>query len=109
MAHYNQRKCEKMVNLPFYEVDLDYFHIFAKILTYVCVLFTIKPLTSELNPFAQRRLARFFTGEFCFLNLHFINICVKTNKCNNYLFRLLIMHGSSYMFRHYIVILRERS
>jgi hypothetical protein len=39
---------------------------------------------------------------------HFVNICVKTNKCNNYSFNLLIMYGSSYMFRHYIAILKER-
>jgi hypothetical protein len=32
----------------------------------------------------------------------------KTNKYN-YSFSLLIMYGSSYMFRHYIVIIRERS
>src|SRR5215471_13758058 len=33
----------------------------------------------------------------------------KTNKYTNYSFRLLIMYGSSYMFRHYIAIFRERS
>jgi hypothetical protein len=33
---------------------------------------------------------------------------VKTNKYTNYSFNLLIMYGSSYMFRHYIAILRER-
>jgi hypothetical protein len=33
----------------------------------------------------------------------------KTNKYTNYSFSLLIMYGISYMFRHYIVILRERS
>jgi hypothetical protein len=33
----------------------------------------------------------------------------KTNKYTNYSFILIIMYGSSYMFRHYIVILRERS
>jgi hypothetical protein len=33
----------------------------------------------------------------------------KTNKYTNYyLFSLLIMYGSSYMFRHYVAILRER-
>jgi hypothetical protein len=35
-------------------------------------------------------------------------VCVKTNKCINYSFSLLIMYGRSYMFRHYIAILRER-
>jgi hypothetical protein len=33
----------------------------------------------------------------------------KTNKYTNYLFSLLIMYGSSYVFRHYIAIFRERS
>jgi hypothetical protein len=33
----------------------------------------------------------------------------KTNKYINYSFILLIMYGSSYMFRHYIAIIRERS
>jgi hypothetical protein len=32
----------------------------------------------------------------------------KTNKCNYYSFSLLIMYGSSYMFRYYFTILRER-
>jgi hypothetical protein len=32
----------------------------------------------------------------------------KTNKYTNYSFGLLIMYGSSYMFRHYIAIFRER-
>jgi hypothetical protein len=34
---------------------------------------------------------------------------LKTNKYTNYSFSVLIMYGSSYMFRHYIAILRERS
>jgi hypothetical protein len=33
----------------------------------------------------------------------------KTNKYTNHSFYLLIMYGRSYMFRHYIAILRERS
>jgi hypothetical protein len=33
----------------------------------------------------------------------------KTNKYTNYLFSLLIMNGISYMFLHYIAILRDRS
>jgi acyl CoA:acetate/3-ketoacid CoA transferase alpha subunit len=31
----------------------------------------------------------------------------KANKYANYSFSLLIMYGSSYMFRHYIAISRE--
>jgi hypothetical protein len=37
------------------------------------------------------------------------NMREKTNKCNDYSFTLLIMYGSSYTFRYYIAILRERS
>jgi hypothetical protein len=33
----------------------------------------------------------------------------KPTNDTNYSFSLLIMYGSSYMFRHYIAILRERS
>jgi hypothetical protein len=37
-------------------------------------------------------------------------ICAwKTNKCNSYSFSLLIMYGSSYMFRHYTARFREHS
>jgi hypothetical protein len=35
--------------------------------------------------------------------------CVKTNKCTNYSFKVLIMYDRSYIFRHYIAILRKRS
>jgi hypothetical protein len=33
----------------------------------------------------------------------------KTNKYTNYSFSLLIMYGSSYMFRHYVAILGDHS
>jgi hypothetical protein len=33
----------------------------------------------------------------------------ENQQIQNYSFSLLIIYGSSYMFRHYIVILRERS
>jgi hypothetical protein len=69
----------------------------------------INPLTPELNPSAQRCLTRYFYWRFCFLNVHFVNICMKTNKYINYSFSLLITYGSSYIFWHYIAILRERS
>jgi hypothetical protein len=69
----------------------------------------LNPLTPELNPSSQRCLTRFFTGDFATWTVHFVNICVKNNKCTNYSFSLLIMCGSSYMFRHYIAIIRERS
>jgi hypothetical protein len=66
------------------------------------------PLTRELNPSVQRCLTRFFTGKFASWTVHFINICVKNQQMQQ-LFSLLIIYGSSYMFRHYIAILRERS
>jgi hypothetical protein len=73
------------------------------------VFFWVKPLKPELNPPVQRCLTRFFTGNFASLTVHFVNICVKPNKYTNYSFSLLIMYGSSYMFRYYIAIFRERS
>jgi hypothetical protein len=34
----------------------------------------------ELNPSAQRRLTRFFTGYFASWTVHFVNICVKNQQ-----------------------------
>jgi hypothetical protein len=69
----------------------------------------INPLTLELNPSKQRSLTRFLLGilllEPCILLIY----TWKTNKYTNYSFSLLIMYGSSYMFRHYIAIFRELS
>jgi hypothetical protein len=53
-------------------------------------------------------LPEIFYWGFCFLNLHFINICVKNQQMQQ-LFIQLIMYDSSYMFRHHIAIFRERS
>jgi hypothetical protein len=69
----------------------------------------INPLTPELNPYAQRCLTRFLLGILLLEPCISLIYAWKTNKCNNYPFSLLIMYGSSYMFRHYIAILRERS
>jgi hypothetical protein len=44
----------------------------------------INHLTPELNPSAQRCLTRFFTGDLASLTVHFVNICVKTNKYTYY-------------------------
>jgi hypothetical protein len=68
----------------------------------------VNPLTSELNPSAQRRLTKFFTGDFASWTVRFVNICVKNQQMQQ-LFIQFINYGSSYMFRHYIVIFRERS
>jgi hypothetical protein len=37
----------------------------------------INPLTPELNPSAQRCLARIVTGDFASWTLHFVNVCFK--------------------------------
>jgi hypothetical protein len=41
--------------------------------------------------------------------VRFVNTSRKANKYTNYSFSLLIMYDSSYMFRHYIAIFRQRS
>jgi hypothetical protein len=46
----------------------------------------------ELIPSAQHCLTRFNTGDFASQTVHLVNICVKTNKCNNYSFALLNAH-----------------
>jgi hypothetical protein len=71
----------------------------------------INPLTPKLNPSAQRCLTKLVTENFASWTVHFVNTVYawKTNKYTNYSFSLLIMYGSSYMFRHYIAIFRERS
>jgi hypothetical protein len=37
-------------------------------------------LTPELNPSAQCRLTRFFTGYFASWTVYFVNICVKNQQ-----------------------------
>jgi hypothetical protein len=53
--------------------------------------------------------AEIFTGDFASWTVHFLIYAWKINKFNNCSFSLLIMYGISYMFRHYIAILREHS
>src|SRR5215468_8653285 len=54
-------------------------------------------------------------GRDFLLGILFLEPCIsliyacKVNKYNSYSFSLLIMYGSSYMFRHYISIFGERS
>jgi hypothetical protein len=69
----------------------------------------INHLKPELNTSTQRCLTRFFAGNFASWTAYFVIICVKNQQMHNSYFSLLIMCGSSYMFRHYIAILRERS
>jgi hypothetical protein len=54
-------------------------------------------------------LGDIFTWDFVSWTVHFINICMKTNKYTNCSFSLLIMYGSSYKFQYYIAIFREHS
>jgi hypothetical protein len=83
--------------------------VFYSVLCQSALTFNLNLLTPELNPSAQRCLTRFFNGDLASCTVHFVNIRVKNNKCNNYSFSLLIMYGSTYMIRHYFAILRERS
>jgi hypothetical protein len=69
----------------------------------------INPLKPELNPSAQRCLKKFFLGILIIEPCISLIYAWKTNKYTNYSFSLLIMYDISYMFRHYIAILRESS
>jgi hypothetical protein len=69
----------------------------------------INPLTPELNPSAQRCRTKFFTGDFTYLTMHFINICVKNQQINQLIIQFINYVCTSYMFRHYIAIFKERS
>jgi hypothetical protein len=77
---------------------------------FLTCLTNINPLTPELNPSMQHCRTRIFL-----LGILLLEPCIsliyawKTNKYTNYSFSLLIVYGSFYMFRHYIVILMEHS
>jgi hypothetical protein len=76
---------------------------------YFTLSYSFNPLTPELNPPRNAAWWDFVLGilllELCILLMFSWN----TKKCNNYSFSLLIMYCISYMFRHYIAIIRERS
>jgi hypothetical protein len=55
---------------------------------------SINPLTPELNPSAQRCLARIFTGDFATQTVHFLNICVKIQQMQQLSIQLLITRES---------------
>jgi hypothetical protein len=59
---------------------------FSVSLTHCYQYLSINPLTPKLNSSAQHCLTRFFTGDLASWTVHFVNICVKTNTCNNYSF-----------------------
>jgi hypothetical protein len=72
----------------------------------VCVLGILywSLLNAWIKSLRATLLDKIFTVDFSSWTVHFVNLCMKTNKCNNYSFSLLIMYCSSYMFRHYIAI-----
>jgi hypothetical protein len=65
-------------------------------------------------PSKARNLTSYRYGRNFLVGILLLEPCIsliyawKTNNCNNS-FSLLIMYGSSYMFRHYIAIIRERA
>jgi hypothetical protein len=79
-----ERKCDEFAPVHAHQLK-------RSIVVFVQAPNVLNPLTPELNPSAQRCLARFFTGNFASWTVHFVHICMKTNKCNNYSFSLLIM------------------
>jgi hypothetical protein len=81
----------------------------ARIFKYTPLILPFNTLTPELNPSAQRYLTGFLLGILLLEPCSSLMYAWKTKKCNNYSLSLLIMLGISYMFRHYIAILRERS
>jgi hypothetical protein len=48
---------------------------------------------------------KIFTGNFASCTVHFINTCVKNQQMQQLFIPFI---NSSYMFRHYISIFRER-
>jgi hypothetical protein len=64
--------------------------------------------TAKFNPLTSNDLQRCRAVSPLKIKIPSKNVC-ETNKYNNYSLSLLIMYGSSYMFRNYIAIFRERS
>jgi hypothetical protein len=64
----------------------------------------INPQRPELKSSEQRCLMRFFTGDFAFWTVYFVNVGVKNQQMQQLLIQFI-----NYMFRHYIAILGERS
>jgi hypothetical protein len=69
-----------------------------------------KPFNAGIKSHRAMLSDGIFCGRFCFFNPWISLIYAwKTNQCNNYSFSLLNINGSSYMFRNYVAIFRERS
>jgi hypothetical protein len=54
----------------------------------VCLPF-LNPLTPELNPFTQRCLTRFFTGDFASWTVHLVSICVRNQQMQQLFIRFI--------------------
>jgi hypothetical protein len=66
-----------------------------------------QPFNTGIKSIRATLPGEIFYWDFASWTVHFLIYAWKTNKCNNYSFSLLIMYGSSYLFRHYIAILSE--
>jgi hypothetical protein len=61
----------------------------CKVKQNVIKMLTINPLTPKLNPSAQCCLTRLFTGDFAFLTMHFLNICVINQQMQQLLIQYI--------------------
>jgi hypothetical protein len=80
----------------------------------LCLTFSLLMSHMYGAPSKARNLKYIYGRDFL-LGILLLEPCIsliyalKTNRYTNYSFSLLIMHGSAYIFRHYIAIPRERS
>jgi hypothetical protein len=79
----------------------------------VITVLTLSLLMSYIYGAPSKATNLMLYGRGFLLGILLLEMCVlliyawKINKYTNYFFSLLIMYGSSYMFRHYIAIIRE--
>jgi hypothetical protein len=90
---------------------IQFYEFFVHLLKYKveghCVV--LNNVSSCINPLTPNELIKMSRSE-PFKNWNSpVKYAWKINKYTSYSFSLLIMYGSSYMFRHCIAILRERS
>jgi hypothetical protein len=64
--------------LKFGTVFVINMHVYS--IHYLCIIYSFNPLTSELNPSAQRCVTRIFYWNFASLTVHFVNTCVKNQQ-----------------------------
>jgi hypothetical protein len=97
--------------------EISYFNIFRKSVDTVQAPLTLSLLMSYIYgaPSKARNLMSYIYGRDFLLGILLLEPCIsliyalKTNKYTDYSFSLLIIYSSSYRFRHYIAIYRERS